>query len=703
MSNPLSALPAHAVNGVAVALGIAAVHALVAALAGPLPAQLAVAGAVCTSLADLPGTGPRNLQRVLRAALLATLAAAVVVATRPWPVALGLSIAAMTGLAMLTMAWGARAGPVSFAPVLALVFTMAVPHAVPAGVVLGWHAGGAALYVAWAAASNALLQRRYRTLALAAAVEAMAHLLRSRAGVLDHPADPRSEDSLRNWVGDEAALADALQAARDLLFDAASQPAVQRQAALLLRVIDLRDGLLASRLDLDLLGDDAAAAWVRGRVAQALREVSAVLDAVAGGLRSGTAAPVDVPSFTAWFDGGPLPAADPRQRLLPVLATRLQQLADDAARMQALLQGAEAALPVPREELLRFVAPEAWPLKALGAQLTLRSPVLRHALRAALALGSAYALGRMLPWAAHPHWLVLSVAVVLRGNLEQTLARRNARVTGTLIGCVLVLALARVPALQPLAFLVAVGVAHAFVTARYLVTAVAATVMALLLSHQVEPAGGFAISERVADTLLGALLAWAFSYVLPSWERRGLPRTVNQAMAALQAYAAQALQRVGDAGVAQRLARRQAYDALGLLAVALQRSAVEPQGVRLPQAELTRLLDHAHRLMAHLSAIRLMLVRRARALDSGEAEVALAQARERLQGWLQLPVVETAGDAAAPVTIGSLPSEKPEYNPMPWLLRRLQLAAQDAEAVGRCAEAVCKGARRVSAAKSMGR
>ncbi|WP_163554929.1 FUSC family protein, partial [Klebsiella pneumoniae] len=85
-----------------------------------------------------------------------------------------------------------------------------------------------------------------------------------------------------------------------------------------------------------------------------------------------------------------------------------------------------------------------WPLAALKAHLTLQSSVMRHALRSALALTLAYALGAALPWAAHPFWLMLSVAVVLRGNLEQTLSRRNERIVGTMQGCLLVLLLAQV-------------------------------------------------------------------------------------------------------------------------------------------------------------------------------------------------------------------------------------------------------------------
>lgn len=683
----LHALPAYAVNGIAVATGIAVVHALIAALAGVHAGQLAIAGAVCSSLADLPGTGRRNLQRVWRAALLGTVAAALVAWLRPWPAALGVGLAVLTWASMMAMAWGPRAGPVSFAPVLALVFSMAVPRQVPATTLLACHAAGALGYLAWAAFTGWALQRRYRTLALAGALRAMARLLGSRAALLEAAGD--DEGKLRNWVGDEAALAEALQAARDQLFDARPSPRADREAAMLLHVIDLRDVLLASRLDLDLIGDDEAGRWVRQRLAQDLRRVAAALQAAEDALRGVSPLGADpVPAADDPFAGVPLRPDDPRMRLVPVLGTRLHQLDDSVRRIHGLLRGQAEPLPVSREDLQLFVSPDDWPLQAVRAQLALRSPVMRHALRAGLALGAAFFIAKALPWASHPHWLVLSVAVVLRGNLEQTLARRNARVLGTLLGCVLVLGLAELPLLQAPAFLVAVGVAHSFVTVRYLVTATAATVMALVQSHLVDPAGGFAIYERAADTLLGAALAWAFSYVLPSWERRSLPRHVTQALTALRGYAQQTLmgELGGDAGVAQRLARRQAYDALGTLAAALQRGTAEPASVRPPMVPLAQLLDHGHRLMAHLSAIRGTRVRRAQALQALPGSGALlAQANDALQAFLGSPREGALPVAPAAPGLASLPGQSPADEPLPWLDRRLQLALSDAHAAGRCA------------------
>jgi uncharacterized membrane protein YccC len=679
--------PAHLVNGFAVALGVAVVQLLIGAFAGAQAAQLAVAGAVCTSLADGVSTVRRNLQQVALAGVLAVLAALVVALLKPWPVGMGLGVAGLAFAATLVLAWGPRAGPVSFAAVLSLVFAMAAPESVPLHTLVLWPALGALAFTAWSAAAGVLLQPRYRTLALASAVQAMARLLRSRAAMLEGVGPPAEGDGrLRTLIGDEAVLAERLQAARNLLFAAPDVPRSRRQSAMLLRVIELRDTLLASRLDLDLVGDDDAGRFLRERLAGGLRQVALALDEAEAALRGGGLPVERSLPLRELFDDAPVPAGDARARLVPLLANRLQRLADEAMGVHALLLGAEEPLPLAAHELQLFVAPEGWPLAALRAQLRWESPVLRHALRTALALGCAYALGRLLPWASHPHWLVLSVAVVLRGNLEQTLARRNARVAGTMVGCLVVLALARVPALQPLAFLVAVGVAHAFINVRYLVTAIAATVMALLQAHHLEPEAGFSIVERLADTLLGAGLAWAFSYVLPSWERRSLPRTVGRALKALREYAQQALQPGAAAGVPQRLARLQAYDALGTLAAALQRSVPEPGHVRLPLDELAQLLDHAHRLMAHLSVVRMMLVQRAEGLRSEEAASALQSADASLQAQLTL----ASAPAAEPPAPGllSLPEEPPAEEPLPWLQRRLQVTVHDGYRVGRAARAL---------------
>ncbi|KQV78326.1 FUSC family membrane protein [Rhizobacter sp. Root1221] len=695
----LRRIPAHVLNGIAVALGIGLIQFVITAVAGHHAAQLALSGAVCASLADVPNTLSRTRSRVPVAAVLSVAAALVVALLDPHPVALGFGIGAIAFVAMMTMAWGPRAGAVSFAPILSLVFTMAVPESsVSPWVLAGWTAVGAAAYFVWSLAAGAVLQRRLRTLSLAQALRTMADLFRLRAALLASAPDSEQEAAaMRAWIAGETAAAERLQTARDFVFIAPDSDTARRNIAILLRLIDLRDVLLASRLDLDLLGNDNTARWVLGQVSSALQRIGESLEAAAGALRDGEVLAAPASPLGDVFADAPVAAHDARMRLLPAVVGRLHNLNDDVARIQALLDADPDTPVLSRTELQNFVAPEGWPLAALKAQLSGASPVFRHAVRSALALGAAYFIALASPWASHPHWLVLGVAVVLRGNLEQTLARRNARVLGTLVGCVVVLGLSLVhsPFLLGAVFLLAVGTAHAFVLKRYWLTATAATVMALLQAHLVHPAGGFAIPERVADTVLGAALAWAFSYVLPSWERRSLPGTLGRTLKELADYAAHALTLAVADGVAPRLARRRAYDAIEVLAGLLQRTGAEPEAVRLPVQDVAKVLDHGQRLMAHLSVVRMILSRRRAELDEPVVAAALAATAASVAASLALhdtPPAAVPDDAAGGLSM--LPMEAPARDVMPWLLRRLHVLETDARRIQQAAnEALVKVAR----------
>lgn len=683
----LRRLPAHIVNGIVVAIGVGLAHGLFTALGGRHAAQMAIVGAVCASLADLPNTVDRTWNRVLAAGLLGSVCAATVILLEPHPLWLAAGIACLAFVGLMAMAWGPRAGPISFAPVLAMVFAMGMPPEArsSAAAAAGYALGGALAYLAWSVIASTLLQPLYRRLALSEALGATSHLLRARAAMLrGEGGDEIGAAALRALVADEAVLAERLQLARDLLFPAGDTARNRAETTMLLHAIDLRDVLLASRLDLDRLGSDAVALAIRSRVADALDAMAGGLDACAHRL-GGAPPPASAPP-TGWtperhFERLEIPADDARGRLVPALVDRLRHLHDDVAAIDALQRGADARLPVAREALRAFVAPEGWPLATLREQLTLRSPVMRHAIRTGLALGSAYLIALALPWTAHPQWLVLGVAVVLRGSLDQTLARRRPRLVGTVIGCLLVLGFANLhsPALMTAIFLAATGIAHAFALRRYLVTAVAATLMALLQAHLADPDAGFAIGERLADTVLGAALAWGFSYVLPSWERRSLEPAVRRAMQALREYAERALSIELGANVAQRLARRKAYEALGALGASLQRSAAEPQRARPPVDELSAFLDGGQRLMAHLSAVRLMLVRRSAVLENPGAAAALRAARAELASALAGP-----GAADPPPRrpgLAGLPLQPPERDLLPWLERRLAVAADEAHEV----------------------
>jgi len=692
----LARLTAAQLNGLTVAAGVALIQVVLAVFFGGPAAASAASGAVCTSLPDVPNTARRTRQRVWPAAVVVTLVTLLVGICRPWPWAMTALIALISFTTLMAMVWGPRAGPLSFSGTLAMVFAMAQPAPDGPGpdwpVVLahtGWVIVGAIAYAFWAVATARAMGRRNRRLAVASAVHAAANRLRSRAKRIAGQATAE-QNRIRASIRDDRLMAEALQAARDQVYPAADRPDGRWQTATLLRLIDLRDLLLASRLDLDQLGQDQRGRLWRAGIADMLTTLASQLDLLAEAVRIDGEIPVfdrharDARTLHTRImeELEPPPPGDPRRGVVGLLRQRLLHMLELVEAMHQHAQGRAEPLPLPRDQLQQFISPEGWPLAAFKGQFTLKSDVMRHALRGALALSLAWMLGLALPWATHPHWLVLSVAVVLRGNLEQTLSRRNDRVVGTVIGCLLVLLLARIDDHLILSafFLVSVGITHAYVNVRYRVSSATASVMALLQPLLVLPGSHLAVGERLADTAIGALLAWAFSFVLPSWERRHLGRLMAQLRLALLRHGEQVMQPVQGLPLQARLTRQRAYSALGAVAAAAQRSAVEPRGVRLPDHEVEAVLSHGYRLMALLGILRQFLARRADAIDLPAATDELHRGTGTLQTLLGADAA-SAGPLVAPVAAEpedwQWPAEGADLTP--WVRRRIQLCTEEAQ------------------------
>ena len=395
----------------------------------------------------------------------------------------------------------------------------------------------------------------------------------------------------------------------------------------------------------------------------------------------------------------PAPAAITQAALVRSVSVRVGD-EDAAVRQLAALARGDAAprLSAVRSGWQLFVSPAYWSSQPLLGVWHWRQPALRHALRAALAMGAGFTLAQWLPWGSRDYWILLTIVVVLRGSLAQTLERRNARVLGTLLGSGLavgLLALHPPAAVLLLAVVAAQGVAHAFVVRHYTTTAVAGSVLGLVLAHLLHSGGhpAFDFIERVGDTLLGAGIAWAFSYVLPSWERHQIAGTVRRVCRAMARHAQQSLalatlaEVTGQPELTWRLARRETYDALSALVQASNRALVEPRAVRPPLAALEQLQGHGYQLLGQLSAIQSILLLRRPQLQLEAVQPALNDTARAIEATLDLSrpwqPVATAPDEAEDESprLSAVPEDLPdpfEPHSNAWLLRRLALARRQA-------------------------
>ena len=189
----------------------------------------------------------------------------------------------------------------------------------------------------------------------------------------------------------------------------------------------------------------------------------------------------------------------------------------------------------------------------------------------------------------------------------------------------------------------------------------------------------FTLFERMADTLLGAVIAWAFAYILPSWERGQIPAVVQRTIDAQIRHAKLALdpeqlKSVEDTPELEWcLARREAFDSLSALVQATQRSLSEPRAVRPPIEALQYMQVHCYQLLAQLSAVKALLVLRRDRLNLPEATAALENAIERIERKLgSLPIAPLNDSTAASTLSDQVILPDPfETEITPWLLRRL--------------------------------
>ena len=699
-------LSQYVTNGLTVALGLVLIMLALFESAGLAAAASAAVGVIITSLPDVPSPRRRKVMQVLPAPLLGTPLFMLVQLTRQDTLLLGAVLVGGTFLAVMMMAWGKRGGPICFSLLFSMLFSMAAPPMNSLEQVLlhtAWFVAGAVLYLLWAVLTTHLLNQRFRAQLLAECLYSFAQILRTQAKRFD--IDPNHQALLEAMLDQQANLADQLQAARDVVLESPTTGPRQQYAAMLLSLLEARDHQLACDLDLDVLlaqrgtapvlpalqhalnttADELQAlgmALLLGRRQKSIRPISDLRPQLAGVLPPRAQTPAVLAPQPIRTD------APDAAALLRNMADRIGHINDETVKMAALARGDIAPqLSLVRNQWQLFVSATKWSWKPLLGQLGWRAPTLRYALRATLAVATGYLVSLHLPWATHEYWILITIVVVMRGNLAQTVQRRNARVAGTVLGCLLVMALLMThPGAKVLFLIVALstGLAHAFALRRYLYTTIAATVSGLLQAHLLlvglQPT--FAIGERLADTVLGALLAWLFSYVLPSWERSQIPGLVKRSMQAQGQHARLALALLDTAqttDVNWRLARREAYDSLSALTLATQRSLAEPRQVRPPLEPLETLQARSYQLLAQLTAVKSLLLLRRGQLDLAQATPALEHAAQCIETELLGKAPAASNHHPPGFSIAGQPYvERPDMlvaaDLTPWLLRRLQLA-----------------------------
>jgi uncharacterized membrane protein YccC len=676
-------------SGATAAAGVAIVALATGLWLGAAAAAVVAVGATCISIVDTPVPHDHKRAAFLIAIVFDSLATLAIGLTGHEPLLQALVVAVTSFVAAMLTIYGRTTLALSMSMILSVVFALGIE--IGGGMAALYHAllvfAGAMAYAAFGLALSHLLEERHKQIALTSALDAFADYIRAKAALYDSRIG--IETGYASLIERQVTLMERVENARNLLFRHMQATRQRQMAAALIAALDAFETILSSQTDYWLLQRQFSGQRDSGALLNRIRigilHTAMLVEDIAEEIRSGKQSPplhavrneffaiAETLEKVAPLNDGSDAATEHGAALLELRAVleRIGHAVEAIDRLQTVVRASPVAEQVLAAiKLDEFLPPRPYRLRLIRRHLRLSSPILRYALRLTAAMLCAFALATMLTkYFSHGSWILLTVAVIMRANYSATRQRQKDRLIGNLIGCVLAavaLHLLPNPALLALYF-ASIALAHAYAPVRYLITSVAACVMALLMMHFLSPSSGSLLVERLLDTGLGAAIAALFSFLLPYWERQDLPQLSAALLRASRKYARQALKR-NPPEQNYRLARKDLFDAGADFAGALQRLASEPGSRDTDITRLQAFLSANYRMMAQLAALHVLLRMRGRDLDANTAEALLAQHRPVLIGLL-------GGDVEAPTAQAvSSADAQVQWQMAAALMQRLQQA-----------------------------
>ena len=636
----------HIINGASVGLGVIAVALVASAIFGFAAGQPATLGAISASISDLPAPWREKARTLGFGFALALLSTVAIQVALPWPVAALLMIGAISFVAGLVTGLGRWAVAVGMQAVIPMVFILGFPRETfPAAVRIEMlFAGGGVAYIAIALLATVFTDASARRMVASETIREFSIYMRAVAGIFDPDRD--LEAAYGATIRQQSALSEQLQSARTLLLERPGTMGERlRLAASIGILLDALDALVAAQCDVELIRKTPAAGTVLARIGDALRVGALDLEHLSLELLT-TGHPILPPDHQLAIDALTREAArveaeamGPKARAALDAATwRLVLSLSHVRRLeQSLSSDATARAAIGDVHLAAFIPKRSYAPSALVPHFNRESPVLRFSVRLALAMIAGALVAQSLGDERHGNWVLLTIAVVMRAGYGLTRQRRDDRIIGTLVGCVLAAgSVAYLPAGALVAVQgLAVAVTHSFARLNYRLASTGASVMALVSLHLVQPWVSAPILVRLADTLVGAAIAHLFNYFWPRWESSEAPGLARRLQTQLAAFAAAALGDVSEHDY--RLARKNVIEAMAALSDSAGRMSIEPMTARKGLDEMAALLIAAYSLVAQLSAARLAVRIGAPGVDPA--------IRDWLQAFLAVPSAAAAVDA----------------------------------------------------------
>lgn len=631
----------YAYRGVRTACGVIGLAMLAMTFTDMRTAMVVSIGALCTGQMDLPSPLRHKFNEMLASTVLCTVVTLLVALASGVPWLLPILLVGISFFSGMLTVYGNKTMPLQFAMLFVMALTLigdfafrnALTHA------MLFAAGGFA-YMAYALAVSWLLRRRTKEQVLAECLYEQARYLEIKAGFYDMSMD--FDAQFNALVRQQIVLAERQQLARDLVLRDVKTAEDRRLLQIHLRMLDVYEYILSTNTDYQTLRRDFAGTDVMDVLARMVRRLQEDMEAVAYAVTRNRASyatmdyAVEIRAIETEIRAlGHSPHGVPQAALTALTDTF--EMIRGAITLIGQLHAATRAVVEPGDvmsagDMTAFLTRQKYEWRLIVENLTWQSPVFRFAVRVALAVWAGLWVVDRLPYAAHGYWILVTIVVILKPTFSMTKQRWVDRVIGTLVGCVaavLILRFIHDPRILLALLFLSMAAGVAFVTIKYRYTVMATCVQILLQFNLLMPDSKALVNERLVDTLIGAVIASIFSFVLPNWEYRNLPRLVENVLEANRRYiraTRDLLLGTSPSDFLYRVQRKQFMDSLSALISAFGRMLDEPRRRQRAVDNLNRFIVQNYLVAAHVAAVRILLLHRINQLNPVAAREAVEEA-----------------------------------------------------------------------------
>ncbi|MGA0557293.1 FUSC family membrane protein [Larkinella sp. VNQ87] len=578
-------------------------------------------GALWVSITDAPGPVTHRRNGMLAGLLLVVLVSLITGFVRMNTWLLGLEIALFSFFFSMFALYGNRTTSIGTAGLLAMILMMD-RELKPVEI---WQYGalvlaGGCWYIAISLTFSRLLPYRAAQQALGECIHEIAKFLTIKAEFYSVRTD--LQEDYRKLVAQQTFVSEKQDAVREILFKTRVILKESTRTGRLLvltfgDVVDLYEQIVAMYYDYASIRERFGKTGILDEIARLIRQLAVELDYIGLAIQSNrpyksrTDLMRHLERLKVNIDEIGKQDKDGSNFVLKKILISLRNLNQRLSDIHTYSPHDESEKPGPNRvtEYARFVSHQEIDPKLILNSLTLSSSIFRHSLRVMIACLVGFVVAKLIAYGHHGYWILLTVSVILKPAFSLTKQRNYERIIGTVIGGLIGAGLLMfIPSLTGLFWVMLVLMigAYSFQRVNYIVMVILMTPYILILLRFLGLGGLNLAEERVLDTLIGCVIAFAASYLFPRWESQQLKGLLRGVLEANRNY----LRMLADSLAGKplsltdyKLTRKEVYVNSANLSAAFQRMTSEPQSKQWHRSEIHEFVVLNHILSSNIATI----------------------------------------------------------------------------------------------------